>query len=304
MEKKASTQHQQPEPQMERRASIGEKIFDWFTYFGVNGVGTFAVTVALADTLRYGKTLHAKYDKFLHGMEKLAPAIPKRGHETLLMTLILMQGGNLMLLPVTVLERCKVPISNWFNNIFGDKTDRAQIQEAPSPSFGNLLLSRMRAFGVIFMSFIGLEYVCGTQIKRFENAMGRAFSAFTGAPEKISQTMDVYKKELGTIVKDQQETIPSKSFRYGHLSALDVIATATASLLLYEGSHKMAKKAQLRKEGKLPNHAAHQWLDQEHGDKATDTAIQDDQRPGTVVRQAQHQAERVVNATEKMAEVS
>lgn len=212
--------------------SIGEKIFDWTTYSGINGIGTFLITIPVAFSLKHGK-LSGFNTQGVHLLEnKVFSALPgwlRTPLSTSLMSsTVLMQGGNAMLLPVAMAEHFKVPIVTGLNRMLGDKTDPSAIEEAPKQTLGTLFAARLRAFGVVFLSFFGANLLFGKSLEKFETAVGRAYQNFRNP---AAHTAD--------------ESL--KHFQLGKIGALDVFATAAASILLYDGSHKMAERAQRKR---------------------------------------------------------
>jgi hypothetical protein len=212
-----------------RVRSKGEKLFDDVVYTGINGVGTFFLTLWMAYELKFG---HGKplFDKAATGLEKKLTILPESWRQgfakSFLNTTVLMQGGNVMLLPVGWAEQQKVRIVQGLNVMLGDKTDPATIEEAPKQTLGSLLLGRLRAFGVVFAAFASMGMLFGKQMGQFEEAVGRGFKAF-----RDNKTPELQ-------LQDQ---------RYGELAALDVFATAAASILMYDGSHKAAEKREQRR---------------------------------------------------------
>lgn len=226
-------QHLNTDPAKKDR-SIGEKIFDWGTYSGINGIGTFALTLPVAYWMKYGggKGMYDSAAKTLS--EKVFHHLPGSWNEGiskgLLSTTILMQGGNLMLLPVGIAEHYKVPIVKGLNRLFNDPTDPATIEEAPKQTVGTLVMGRLRAFAMVFAAFTGAGFLVGKQMSKFESAFGRAVCAFLNKP-----------------IKEIDGITNTPAFRYGEMAALDVFATTAATILLYDGSHKFAAQAQEKK---------------------------------------------------------
>lgn len=259
MERQTSPQQQAPQEakqaeapaqDMERRRSTGERIFDWGTYSALNGVGTFIATLMIARAIKYGKP-KPHVDKLAHSLENsLFKFIPESKRqkftESFLDTGILMMGGNLMLIPVSIAEHFKAPIADFFNKQTGDKTDPATIASVPQPNLGQLVMARVQAFGMIWGSFMVAGSLFGKQMQQFEQGMGRAVSSFFKKPEMVDVTMQQYSRATGKITEVTSK-IPSKYHHYGQLAALDIFATVAASLLLYNGSHKMAERAQQKK---------------------------------------------------------
>lgn len=215
-------------PQASHPRSVGENIFDWTTYGAVNGVGTFLLTVPVADYLKSGGG--AKYyQQASHWLEhKGLPFMPKNWRapfvSQFLMTTILMQGGNLMLFPVGMAESVKTPIVKGINKAFGDTSDISHLENAPKQTAWSLIQGRLAAFGAVWAGLASAEVFFKPQMAQFENAMGRATCAFMNRP-----MLDALGKE-------------TKTFRYGKMAAFDVFATATATALLYVGSKFFARK--------------------------------------------------------------
>ncbi len=249
-----------------RMRSRGEKLFDDIVYTGINGFGTFFVTLFIAYELKFGRG-KTHFDKAALKLENsLFSFIPQGQRHSFathfLNTTALMQGGNAMLLPVGYLEHHKVRLVQGLNVMLGDTTDPATIQEAPQQTVGSLLLGRIRAFGAIFLAFTGMGILFSKQMHNFEKSVGRGFQAFRNHSDP------------GKAVVAQ---------RLGELGALDVFATAAASVLMYDGSHKAAANRD-RKEQKISA--------REQTEPSMDTnnsAPAEPALPSTLVRQTQYE---------------
>jgi hypothetical protein len=253
----------------ERQRSVGEKIFDWTTYSGINGIGTFALTLPVAYFLKHGGG-KPHYDKAAAALERqLVKVLPQdisgKASKIFLETSILMQGGNAMLLPVGIAEHYKVPIVKGLNQFLGDKTDPSTIEAAPKQTAMTLIRGRLRAFGIVFGAMAFAETFFGNHMRQFQQAAGRALCAFRNRP------IDPH----------------SKPYHYGELAALDVFSTAAAAVLLYEGSHKFAKEAQRKRASTVTR---------------TDSTFPDNaDTPGVTVTQAERAPETLAQAQAQTA---
>lgn len=204
-----------PNQDPKKTRSIGEKIFDWFTYAGIAGVGTFLATLPLAYWQKYGGGKNL-YDKAAGWFSERG--VDRGTSKSFLETNALMHGGNAILLVVALVEHFKVPIVQGLNRLFNDDTDPASIQEAPKQTAGSLILGRMIAWGSVFAGLFSAQKIFPETFKQFENEFARRLCQLTGRANKTL-------------------------FRYGKLAALDVFATATSATLLYIGSHFFARQA-------------------------------------------------------------
>ena len=136
--------------------SKGERLFDRITYVAIAGVGTFAVTVPLAYELEHHPFVTPLFEKAVGQTEKWLGKLPiKTSHDTaryVVKTTTLMQGGNLMLLPVWGMEHFKVPIVRGLNAMVGDAIPEDAIEEAPKQTVASLLKSRALAWLMVFGS--------------------------------------------------------------------------------------------------------------------------------------------------------
>ncbi len=203
------------------KVSIGERLFDFGTYVGVGGVGTFLATIPLTYWFKYSmaeqvhwasKQMVGRFGMHEHTAEKL------------LTTSMLMQGGNLGVLLIKPLENYKIQIVEALNSFFGDKTDISEMKEAPKQTWTSLIVGRLLAFAVVYLSFEGATKIFGKQ--RFEN-----FEA--------GFSKNVVCEPLGCDVatKAGEETV---AYRVGKIAALDTFATTAATTLLYFGSKFVA----------------------------------------------------------------
>lgn len=248
--------NQQPK---EHTASRGEKVFDWATYGGLAGVGTFVITVPIADWITHGGG--AKYYEQAKNWlnTKGLKAIPEKHRGGiaggLLMTTALMQGGNAMLVPVGIAEKFRDPIVNGINKITGDKTPAEEIQALPDQTALSLIKGRAAAFGAVFAGIVGFNAVLGksskvldaagkpmARMEIFENAVGRAAAGFMNKPTHEMK-----------MVEGTMKSMPTKTYRYGRTLAVDAFATATAAGLLYVASRFFAKRDHNKEEHTIQN---------------------------------------------------
>ncbi len=269
-------QQEQPQKNENRPTSIGGKIFDAITYPGVAGVGTFFVTIFAANLFKEGGRFHG-FDQGMRrtlqkwtGSEFLAHKITD--------TTNLMHGGNLMLIPVGMLEHFRTPIVNGLNRMFNDPTDPKSVQEAPPQTMGSILLGRGVAWSVVFGAFTGTELAIGKQ--RFDGILDQAGKTYAQWRKKPVHIPDV---KTGKLIK-------SPHYNFGHSGALDVLATVASVSLLYTTSHFFARKAQekkLEKTGKEPPVTTY--------DTASHHTVSAD-APDTIVSQVERTPDRVAQA--------
>lgn len=200
--------------------SSGEKAFDLLTYGGVAGLGTFALTIPVAYWAKYGKG--AKY------FEDAAKYLVKKGMrpriaEEMVMTSALMQGGNLTIIPVKVLENCKPQIVDRFNHMLGDESGKASVDEDPQQTWGSLIKSRLVAWTAVFAGFRAAATLVGHEkLDSFEKKFAEGVCKLMGKATHIKGAETAH-------------------YRYGKIAALDVFATAAATSILYVGSRFFAK---------------------------------------------------------------
>lgn len=225
------TEHQPiaaPEAPAPARKSKGEKLFDWLVYGGVNYLGTFALTVVVADWLQTHAWGKAVCDWGKRSLMKAG--INEKTADTAVTVSLLMQGGTLMLLPVHALEKRRTDIVSWLNRKFGDTTDRATIaQEVPEQTWGSLIKGRLVAWGVVFSAMFGAELIFKDNFKAFSHNTGSWLA-----------------KQFGVAEAARNES--SRAFRYGKLGALDVFATLASTAILYTSSKFFAQRREERRE--------------------------------------------------------
>jgi hypothetical protein len=203
-------------------ASRGERFFDWLTYGGIAGIGAFALTIPTTYWAKYG----GGATMFRQMAQKLTrKGIHPHAAEDIVMTTALMQGGNLAIPPVKLMENYKPQLVDKFNDMLGDKSGEASVQEDPQQTWGSLIKSRIAAWLAVFAGFRGAASIFG----------GEKFAQFE---TKFAES--VICKPLGrpTHINGQE----TKLFRYGKIAALDLFATAAAASLLYLGSRFFAKR--------------------------------------------------------------
>lgn len=198
----------------------GEKIFDWLTYGGIAGVGTFLLTIPVAYWAKYGKGA-ARFEGATKWLQK--QGLSAQTAEQMMMTNATMQGGNLTVLPVKWMEDNKIACIQKINDIIGDPTDVAALEKEDKQSWSSIIKARVMAWLVVFTSLKGAAHVIG----------GDKFAAFEDAFAK-----NIVCKPLGAQTHiNGKETKP---FRYGKIAAIDTFATTAATILLFIGSRMFA----------------------------------------------------------------
>jgi hypothetical protein len=142
--------HSQEHARSKRKPSKGEALFDGLVYGGMNYVGTFLLTIPVAYSLKNGvfKKAYTGAHEWL-----VRKGMGKDIAGKVLDTTMLMQGGNVMLLPIMAAEKHKRGIVDSLNKSMGDTTDPKSIEEAPQQDWWSLIKSRALAWGAVFVSF-------------------------------------------------------------------------------------------------------------------------------------------------------
>lgn len=222
--------------------SKGEKFFDRVVYGGIAGLGTFIITVPVTYFLKHQPTMKPYYEKAVDWLHtKLPASYSRETANKILSTTALMQGGNLMLLPVGYLEKHKVQIVKGLNVTLDDPTPADQIEMAPKQTWKSLIESRGLAWLMVFGAFKAAEKYAARTLVAFEEDMGdlacRVFRK--DKMRKIVETIDGVDKIM------ERET---KTYLFGKIGAWDMFATAAAVTLAYIGGHFFARKQEQKKE--------------------------------------------------------
>ena len=218
--------------------SKGEKLFNRAVYGGLAGVGTFFVTLKAAYELRYGRG-KGWYES---SVARLAKHIPETGARIAVETTTLMQGGNLMVLPVLLAEKHKVKIVSGLNVMLGDTTPPEAVEQGPKQTAMSLIEGRALAWGVVFSTLLTAFLVLPKTYEKFTDEIAQKVHNLAGRFNW---------NKAAEAIKD------SKSYRYGELAAIDMFATAAAATLLYVGGHFFAKRHEEKK--------ANQPVNRSHG---------------------------------------
>lgn len=214
-----------------KEKSKGEKAFDKVVYGGFAGVGTFVLTLPVAFKIKHGRWAEG-YGKLINmtekGLSRFLPAgVSSKVAEQVVETTVLMQGGNLMLLPIRWAERRKVSIVNGLNRLLGDPTPPEDVAQAPQQTWGSLVAGRALAFLTVFGTFFSASVF-----------LPRSFSVFKAEfGERTHQLVGWFKRVRSSPVMEQ-----TRGFKIGELAALDVFATMAAASVLYVGAHFFARK--------------------------------------------------------------
>lgn len=231
--------------------SDGEKLFDRGVYIGLAGVGTFLATVPVAFLLKHHASVVPYFNKAVdwlhHQINRTPLKISRTTADKVLTTTALMQGGNVMLLPIGVAEHYKVPIVEGLNTALGDKTPPETIESAPKQTWGSLIESRALGWLAVFSVFAGVGKLYGKTLDSFEKETGNLLCKIMSKPtERMGETV------VGGVRRWEMQ--PTKTFIFGKLGALDVFATIGSASLLYVGGHFFARKQQ--------EHQAHRHVQQ------------------------------------------
>jgi hypothetical protein len=146
------------------------------------------------------------------------------------MTSVLMVPGNLGLIPIKAMENNKPELVEKFNKMLGDKSADASVENDSKQTWGSLVKSRLAAWLAVFTGFRVAATVIGNEkFGQFENSFSENIVCKTlGKPTHIPGMEKIAANE-------------TKLFRYGKIAALDVFATAAATILLYMGTRFFAK---------------------------------------------------------------
>lgn len=211
-----------------RPKSIGGKIFDLMTYVGIAGVGTFFVTIPIANMFKRGHQFHGFDQAMRNGVRKLGA--PENIVEQVANTTNTVHGGNLMLIPVGLMEYFRTPIVNGLNRLFNDPTDPKSVEDAPPQTASSIIKGRLTSWATVFAAFTGFSMLVGQErFKSGLDAAGKAWCKFRNKPVEVMSAHD--------------GLIKSKWYNFGHTGALDALATASSASMLYVSSHAFAKRA-------------------------------------------------------------
>jgi hypothetical protein len=216
----------QPQPAQKDTEAVagkskGERIFDGITYGGVAGAGVFMASIPFGYWAQYNPTGQKMIGGIASQLAKVGMSV--KSTEQAAMTTALMQGGNVSIIPIKMLENHKPEIVNALNKALGDKTE-VNFEDAPKQSWGSLIKARLVAWGAVFAGIKGTYMVVGPEkFANFENHFGHKICQMLGKPTHIAG----------------QET---RAFRMGKIAALDSLATTSAAAILYVSSRVFAKE--------------------------------------------------------------
>lgn len=255
-----------------RPVSKGGRLFDWITYGGLAGIVTFIITVPIANVLDRGARFGRFHEWISNGVQKLGGG-PKFS-ETVAETTRFMQGGNLMLIPVGIMENFRTPIVKGFNRLLNDPTDPKSIEDAPPQTLGSIIKGRAVAWGMVFTGLLGMNKMFPEQFTSFKEGFAEL-------------TCKVFRKPTHLPSGEF-----SKTYKAGKAGAIDLFATATAASLLYVGSHFFARQSYEKKAEKAYIKRKEQST-QPGDDKAPDIAVKQDdtaaEKPANTITKAQRE---------------
>lgn len=209
-----------------RPVSKGGRLFDAITYAGIAGVGTFLATIPTANLFNAGGKLHG-VDQWLRKSFRKLGANEALANKSTDVT-NLMWGGNLMLIPVGIMEHFRTPIVKAFNRWLNDPTDPKSIEDAPPQTLGSILKGRLISWCTVFIGFWGTEKALGKErYEGIKHSMGEKWSNLLGKPIDMAS--------------------PNSAYNFGRTGAEDILATVSSATMLYISSHFFAKRAYERK---------------------------------------------------------
>jgi hypothetical protein len=199
--------------------SRGERLFDWLVYGGIGGVGTFIITIPIAFWAKYGRGAE-RFEQTTEWMIK--KGLSEQRAEQVMNASATMQGGNVMVFPIKWAEDNKVALVTKLNDMLGEKTDVAALKSEDKQTWGSIVKARMLAWVTVFTGFeIAANTLGGKSLDNFEKGFAKI------ACDTLGKETHIGGKE-------------TRAFKYGRIAALDVFATAAASVLLYFGSRFFA----------------------------------------------------------------
>jgi hypothetical protein len=207
--------------------SRGERLFDFLTYGGIGFLGVFAAGIPVGYWAKYGKG-SSMFNSAAHSLEKWG--MSSHAAQDVVMTSVLMQPGNLAVIPIKMMENNKQSLVKKFNDMLGDKSADASVEEDARQTWDSLVKSRATAWLAVFSGFRGFGMVVGNdKMAAFENGFATRVCNFLGKPTHIPGMAELAANE-------------TRLFRYGKIAALDLFATAAATTLLYMGTRFFARK--------------------------------------------------------------
>jgi len=217
-------------PEKHIETSKGERLFDWMAYGGFAGVVTFLLSIPLGYWSRYSKSGIEATRWGARHLKKVG--LSRHTAEDAAVTTGLMQGGNLMVIPVKIMEDQKPQLVSKFNRYLGDTTGALSVEDEPKQSWTSLIKSRLLAWTTVFVSLRAAASMIGKD----------NFNAFE---EKFSEHLVCGPLKHPTHIAGRE----TRLFRVGKIAAIDVFATAAAATLLYIGSRFFAQGSEKWRRG-------------------------------------------------------
>lgn len=244
---------------MQHKKTTGEKWYQGLTLV-TNFVGTFISSGLIA----FGVLRNKWYNKTV--TDPMAEKIGRKQANTINNTFWLMQGGNLMLIPMHVMEKSKKPIVQFFNQKFGKAGEIEAYEqrhaEIPKRSWGDFIKGRIVAFLVVWGSFTAAEKLWGEKMGNFVNGTGEKFSSLL--------KKDPYQKDADGNIKMDKDLdgnefkVPTITNEIGRMFSLDFFATVSAVSILdvAAGFFSGKKKSAVTPEQKMTINPANDNRDQ------------------------------------------
>ena len=218
--------------------SFGEKAFNFLTYGVMGTAGTFVASVGVTfwAQRRHADTWKKVSDNISTPLIKAFNITDSRKQEgvrgtanDLLLSLALMMGGNLFVLPIGLMETNKQKIVHALNTKFSSEKDTAKgdadVENQPMVKFGPLIKSRLIAWATVFVS-----------IKAAKGLFPKGFNSFVEKGEHIA--IKAMRNKGQTLEAEQLKDVKN----IGGNSAIDIFATIACTSMLYLFSKAFSRK--------------------------------------------------------------
>lgn len=249
--------------------SKGEKLYNTVVYKGINYWLNLGLSIVAADIFLYGKG-RPFYDKQLENVtnffkstkldQALGEEATKRASDVALGFTTLNTGGNIILIPMKLMEDAKRPIVHWINkNIYHDKQlaadghektpDEIYIeQEQPKQSWGNVIWRRAQAMAASIAFGLTLDAVGRKKLDVPIIEDGKTITHINGTDRFTNWVVDNVTKVMNSdAIPGGKVAIANPTIQhYVGFAALDTFNTMITSFVMHKTNG--AQKAKLPRE--------------------------------------------------------
>ena len=239
-------------------ASKGEKLYEKVVYTGINYFLNLGISLVITDFCLHGKG-RGFYDSTNNLVNRVLKAAQvenvigkkamERATNVAVSAVTLNSGGNLLLIPMKVMEDNKRPLVHWINkNIYkdpqlapdGHEETSQEIyieKEQPPQSLGNVFIRRLKAMGATIVTGLAIDNLGRKKFDTPQVIDGKTVTQIEGQDRFTGKVVDITRSALPANAMPKGGAVE----RYISYAALDTIYTWITSTVMHMTNGAKAK---------------------------------------------------------------